>query len=80
MIIRCPGKPSFGVTSIPLLIVPVLSTAGDAGVTTAGSNVIWASYENTPKPVKLAVIIGTTIMPGVELTAGSETGTPVKVD
>jgi len=39
-IIRCPELLVFAETDMPLLTVPVASKAGDAGVTTAGSNVI----------------------------------------
>jgi len=38
--IKCPGLLVFAVIDIALLTVPVASKAGDAGVTTAGSNVI----------------------------------------
>jgi hypothetical protein len=76
--IRCPGNPELGVTSIELLRVPVLSKGGDDGVTTAGSNVTWRSYEMTPRPVTAPVVIGTVTTPWNGLTFGSETGTPVK--
>jgi len=61
--IRWPGKPAFVVTNIELLSVPVLSKGGEAGVTTAGSNVTCRSYEITPKPVTSPVTIGTVIRP-----------------
>ena len=63
--------------AIPLLSVPVLSKAGDAGVTTAGSNVTCRSYESTPKPVKLPVVIGIEITPGDGLKFGRDTDTVV---
>ena len=76
--IRCPGKPAFGVTSIELLSVPILSKGGDEGVMTAGSKVTWRSYEITPKPVTAPVVIGTVTTPWDGLRLGSETATPVK--
>ena len=63
--------------AIPLLIVPALSKAGDAGVITAGSNVTCKSYESTPKPVKLPVVIGIEMTPGEGLKFGSDTDTVV---
>lgn len=60
--VKCPGK-VFGVIAIVLLSVPVLSNIGEAGVTTDGSNVTCRSYEITPKPVTLPVVIGTTTTP-----------------
>jgi len=38
--IRCPAFDEFGVIDIELLSVPAISVAGEAGVTTAGSNEI----------------------------------------
>ena len=43
--IRWPGKLVFGVIAILALNVPAISYAGDAGVTTVGSNVTCRSYE-----------------------------------
>ena len=46
--IKWPGLAAFGVTDIELLNVPVISKAGFAGCTTAGSKVICRSYEMIP--------------------------------
>ena len=75
---RWPGLLTFDVIDIAELNVPDESNAGDAGVTTNGSKVTWRSYENTPRPVRLPTVIGTTITPpGVGVRLGSETATPV---
>jgi len=75
-IIRCPGFDAFGVIDIELLSVPAISVAGEAGVTTVGSNEICVSYEITPKPVRSPTVIGMITIPGVAITAGNETRTP----
>lgn len=64
---------------IELLIVPVLSKAGEAGDRTVGSYVICRSYEITPSPLTSPVVIGTTTRPGDGVTAGNETGTPARL-
>ena len=57
-----------------LLIVPVLSKTGDAGVNTAGSKESCKSYEIIPCPVTSPIAIGTVIMePANALTFGSAT-------
>ena len=60
-------------TVIELLKVPVTSTGVAAGVTTDGSKVTCRSYETTPKPVKSPKVTGTTMVPGVAVTFGSDT-------
>ena len=78
---RWPGLLEFAVIDIVLLSDPEVSYAGEAGVTTDGSKVTCRSYENTPKPVRLPTVIGTTITPpGVGVRFGSETATPVRGD
>ncbi len=75
--IRCPELLVFAVIDIVELTVPDESNAGEAGVTTDGSKVTWRSYANTPWPVRLPVVIGTTITPpGVGETLGSVTTMP----
>ena len=79
--IRWPGLASWEFIDMAELSVPAESNAGDAGVTTDGSKVIWRSYANTPWPVRLPTVIGTTITPpGVGVTLGSETTIPVRED
>ena len=79
--IKWPELLEFVVTDIELLSVPTESNTGDAGVTTVGSKVIWRSYANTPRPVRLPTVIGTIITPpGVGVRFGSETATPVSED
>lgn len=62
-------------TTIVLLMVPELSNAGEAGVTTEGSKSIFKSYEITFKPFKLPTVIGMTTTPVASTTFGSDTGT-----
>src|SRR5262245_39017154 len=76
-ITRLPGEDEFAKTSIPLLRVPAESTAVVCGCTTAGSKLIVASYEITPRPVRSLILNGTVIAsPGVPVSEpGSEAET-----
>ena len=75
--IRWPGFDVFGVIAIDELIVPAMSNAGFAGVTTVGSKSTFRSYEMIPKAdTSWLTVIGIVTSPGVAVTIGSATGTP----
>lgn len=80
--IRWPGKEVPDVGGTAALNVPVSSKPLPFGWTTVESNETWRSYEKMPSPVKSLTVTGTTMLPGVEVTAGSDTfivKTPARV-